>query len=123
MNVYRTVALGFVVAAASAGCDAPNSQSSTDRQDSSMRQSVAEAENQGRDADSGFAAVEDPTEEGHRDLPRASNNARNLDASNEVTDTMQADEYGLAREKCDEFSAGNVKDACIEQAKTDFARN
>ena len=45
-----------------------------------------------------------------------------VDAREEAMGTMQGAEYGLAREKCDAL-AGDLKDACIEQAKADFAQN
>lgn len=118
MNMFQMLPVALIVAAASAGCDAPNFRSSIDRQDAPMGHRVGEAENQERNPDAEFAAVEDSTEEVRRDLPTANKGA----GQRKATDTMQGAEYGRARAKCDEFSSGDVKDACIERAQADFAQ-
>ena len=118
MNMFRMLALGLIVAAASAGCDAPNSRSSIDRQDTPTGYRVDEAENQERNLDAEFAAGEDSKAAARGDLSTASKGA----GQHNATDTMQGAEYGRARSKCDELSSGDVKDACIERAQADFAR-
>lgn len=172
MNMYRLAGLGMVVTFAIAACDASDSQTRADRQDAPMTQSVDEAEDQKRSAESEFAAMESATEQSRADLATArtealyateaqrcrtlAGNDRDVclkeaertraeaisesklardtaeanqtatdtvaDAREEAADTMQDADYGLAVEKCDGYS-GDVRNACIEQAKADFAQN
>lgn len=107
MNMYRMLALGLIVAAASASCDAPNSGSGIYRQDAPAGHARDEVENQARNPDAEFSAGEDSKEAGRGEL---------------ATDTMQGAEYGRARAKCDELKSGGVRDECVERAQADFAQ-
>lgn len=118
MNMYRMLALGLIVAAASAGCDPQNSGSSIYRQDAPAGHARDEVENQERNPEAEISAVEDSKEAARGEMSTANKGVGEY----KVTDTMQGAEYGRARAKCDELKSGDVRDGCIERAQADFAQ-